>query len=189
MGTRNRKARLALLLPLIVLASPAIAATPFIERIDGAGVRFADSKKNFDSVVQESLFVNFTTPWRWVSERNTSATIRLTLDVGRLRDEEMQRAFTSFGPTVRIMRERSRVPLFLDLGLSPTIIDGVKYGEEDLGTSFNFTSHIGIGLMLGPSRRHEIKLRFQHTSNGGIDETNPGVDMLGFDYVFRLSAR
>ena len=127
---------------------------------------------------------------RWAPDlERHDCSSRLTLDVGRLRDEEMQRSFASFGPTVRIMRERSRVPLFLDLGLSPTVIDGVKYGAEDLGTSFNFTSHIGVGMVLGGNRQHEIKVRFQHTSNGGIDEINPGVDMLGIDYAFRLSSR
>jgi len=26
----------------------------------------------------------------------------------------------------------------------------------------------------------------RHISNGGIDETNPGVNMVGVDYIFRI---
>ena len=73
--------------------------------------------------------------------------------------------------------------MFMDLGLSPTIIDGATYGDHDFGTSFNFTSHIGLGLRFGQSKNHVVKLRYQHISNGGIDEVNPGVNMIGIDVV------
>ena len=93
------------------------------------------------------------------------------------------RAFGSLGPNFLFENERWRLPLVVDMGLSPTVIDGSTYGDRELGTSFNFTSHLAVGMRFGQSRNHSVSLRYQHISNGGISVKNPGVNMIGLDVV------
>ena len=157
---------------------------PLIGRITGFGFRqgTADGGRFADLDLQ-AAFVDFRLPWRWSPWRNMTVTPRLTLEVGRFSNDFEQRTFRSLGPTFRFERNLSSLPLFLDLGLSATTIDGVQYGDRDLGTSFNFTSHVALGLRFGPNQNNRVSLRYQHISNGGIDSTNPGMNSFGLDVV------
>lgn len=137
----------------------------------------------FDDLDQQSVFVDFRLPWQWSAGDNVTITPRLTLTAGRFTSDSENRAFGSLGPTFRFESDRSRIPMFLDLGISPTVIDGAQYGDRDLGTSFNFTSHVAFGLRFGRHRQAHVSLRYQHISNGGTNSTNPGVDMIGIEFV------
>ncbi len=157
---------------------------PIIGTLDSFGIRYASARSNIDGLSQQAFFAEFRTPWAWSTWGESTTSLRLSFEAGRfLRDSE-KRYFASFGPSVRISSGRWRTPLFIDLGLSPTVIGGSNYGDEDLGTTLNFTSHIGIGMKFGRTKRHEIKLRYQHISNGGLDRVNPGLNMIGLDFVF-----
>jgi hypothetical protein len=157
---------------------------PIIGTLDSFGIRYASARSNIGGLAQQALFAEFRTPWAWSTWGESTTSLRLSFEAGRfLRDSE-KRYFASFGPSVRISSGRWRTPLFIDLGLSPTVIGGSNYGDEDLGTTLNFTSHIGIGMKFGRTKRHEIKLRYQHISNGGLDRVNPGLNMIGLDFVF-----
>lgn len=62
----------------------------------------------------------------------------------------------------------------LSLGLQPSLVAGDSRFHESVGGSVQFTSHVGLRWPV--SRQLWLGLRLQHTSNGGIDEPNPGVD-------------
>jgi len=66
----------------------------------------------------------------------------------------------------------------LNLASRHYIRDGRKFG-----TRYNFASHIGAGYLFGQHREHEISLRLQHTSNGGIKRPNPGANFLFLRYA------
>ena len=51
---------------------------------------------------------------------------------------------------------------------------------------FNFGDHLAVGRSFGVQREHELALRVQHFSNGGIKEPNPGETFLQLRYVYRL---
>ena len=157
---------------------------PIIGSLDGFGIRYASARSNFEGLSQQALFADFRTPWAWSTWGETTTSLRLSFEAGRFLRESENRYFASLGPSVRIASDRWKAPLFLDLGLSPTVIGGSNYGDEDLGTTLNFTSYIGIGMKFGRTKRHEVRLRYQHISNGGLDEVNPGVNMIGLDFVF-----
>lgn len=157
---------------------------PIIGRLTSAGIRISSARSNFSGLSQQAIFADFRTPWAWSTWGGTNTTLRLSLEVGRFLKASERRYFVSLGPNVRIVNDRWRVPLFIDLGLSPTVLDGSTYGDQDLGTSLYFTSHIGLGLKFGRTRRQEIRLRYQHISNGGFDDANPGVNLIGLDFVF-----
>ena len=39
----------------------------------------------------------------------------------------------------------------------------------------------------GARENISVALRVQHTSNGGLSNTNPGLDMIGLSFAFNLS--
>ena len=157
---------------------------PIVGRLESAGIRVSSARSNFNGLSQQGIFADFRTPWAWSTWGGTYTSLRLSFEVGRFLRASERRYFVSLGPMVRIVSDRWRVPLFMDLGLSPTVIGGSTYGDQDLGNSLNFTSHIGLGVKFGHMKQQEVRLRFQHISNGGIDKVNPGVNLIGLDFVF-----
>lgn len=158
---------------------------PLVRRITGFGLRqgTADGGR-FNDLDLQAVFVDFGLPWQWSPWGGMKVTPRITLELGRFANEFEHREFGSLGPTFRFEPERSRIPFYVDLGLSPTVIDGANYGNRNLGTSLNFTSHVGLGLRFGRNRGKRVSFRYQHISNGGISSTNPGVNSYGIDFVF-----
>ena len=104
----------------------------------------------------------------------------LELVVGALTSSAENRAFVSFGPVWRLPLGRSSA--FLDLGISPTLLDGSSVNGRDLGGKFHFTSSIALGMAVSNSL--SMALRLQHTSNGGLSSTNPGLDMIGLNIAY-----
>ncbi len=160
---------------------------PLVGNIQDFGFRMASADGGkFNDLTQQAFFVDFRLPWTWSPWTNFTASPILAFEIGRFNQGSENRYFASLGPTLRLAADRWRVPLFMDLGLSPTVIDGSTYGDQDFGTSFNFTSHIALGLRFGRTKNHVVKLRYQHISNGGINNINPGVNMVGIDFSFSV---
>ncbi len=158
---------------------------PLLGTLESFGFRFATADGGkFNGLTQQAFFADFTLPWRWTTWKNVSIAPRLTVEGGRFESGSEHRYFASFGPSLRLTSDVRRVPLFVDLGISPTVIDGSQYGQNDFGTSFNFTSHVALGLRFGRTKNQVVKLRYQHISNGSINNTNPGVNMVGIDFSF-----
>ena len=62
-----------------------------------------------------------------------------------------------------------------------------RYTTPDRGfsTRFNFVSQLGVGRSFGNDGRHELSVRVQHHSNGGIRSPNPGEDFVQLRYAYR----
>lgn len=158
---------------------------PLIGNLSRIGFRTARADGGqFDNLNQYALFLDFSLPASWSPWRNVTADPRLTFEIGEFQDGSEGRGFVSLGPAVRFTNQRWRVPMFVDFGLSPTAIDGSRFEGRDLGTSLNFTSHIALGARFGKHNSHTVSLRYQHISNGGINNTNPGTNMIGLDFAF-----
>jgi lipid A 3-O-deacylase len=52
--------------------------------------------------------------------------------------------------------------------------DGIS--DEDFDIPFAFGSHIGLGARFGAQGRYEVIYRFQHLSNAGLGDENPGIN-------------
>ena len=50
-------------------------------------------------------------------------------------------------------------------------------------TNFQFGDHLGAGVRFGP---HDVGIRIQHVSNGGIARPNPGINFLVLRYQLWL---
>jgi len=108
----------------------------------------------------------------------------LELAIGAISTSQETRPFVSLGPVWRLPINRRS--WFVELGFSPTLIAGSSLNGRDLGGNFHFTSSASIGATFGARKNISLALRVQHTSNGGLSETNPGLDMIGLNFTFNL---
>ena len=109
---------------------------------------------------------------------------RLELAVGTLSDGSVSRPFVSLGP---VWRRNIGYRGFVDFGFSPTVFSGSRIGGDDLGGNFHFTSSLSAGWRFGEFGRYSISFRAQHTSNGGISSTNPGLDVVGLRFAVEFA--
>lgn len=90
-------------------------------------------------------------------------------------------------PTFRYRPDAGASRFFVDAGIGISYFDADYYvRHQEFSTRFNFASHIGIGVSLGEQRQHEVVLRAQHISNGGIDKPNPGDNLVQVRYAYRF---
>lgn len=140
------------------------------------GIRVTVAGDKFDGVTQLAATFELAT-------RRILNSHHFELAVGSISSSNGTAAFTSVGPVWRTPFLHDR--LFVDFGISPTFISGSKFSGRELGGHGHFTSFISMGLQLG--RSGAVTVRIQHTSNGGLNETNPGLDMAGLQYKFNFS--
>lgn len=76
---------------------------------------------------------------------------------------------------------------FAEIGIGVNLILPIYRSEsKTFSTEFNFGDHFAIGRQFGSRNQHELALRVQHFSNGGIDHPNPGENFLQLRYSRRL---
>lgn len=109
---------------------------------------------------------------------------RLELAVGTLSDGHVTHPFVSLGP---VWRRNIGYRGFVDFGFSPTVFAGSRIGGDDLGGNVHFTSSLSAGWRFGEFGRYSIALRAQHTSNGGLSSTNPGLDVVGLRFAVEFA--
>lgn len=78
-------------------------------------------------------------------------------------------------------------PWFVEGGIGATVTSSVyRSGGKRFSTAFNFGDHVGLGRAFGESRQRELVLRFEHFSNGGIKQPNPGQNFVQLRYLHRI---
>lgn len=161
---------LALLLSVVLVASPA-AASPPDDAVE-LGARIGGG----DGIHTRAAYLRW--PSALVQERlvepylpdGAQAYWDLTIEHWSRTNESLD--MIAFGPVFAF--PLSAGSLQLSLGLQPSLVAGESRFNQDVGGSVQFTSHVGLRWPLTP--RLWLGLRIQHTSNGGIEEPNPGVD-------------
>ena len=90
-------------------------------------------------------------------------------------------------PVFQLLRKESDgfVP-FLEFGVGAHVHTEDSIGDKNFDIPFAFGSHVGAGLRFGDSGRYELLYRFQHLSNAGLGDDNPGINFhvlqLGYRY-------
>lgn len=74
--------------------------------------------------------------------------------------------------------------MFVEVGPGITIRSS-DHVERDQGGEFFFTTQVTLGAHLGPERRNRVALRLEHTSNAGLEEENPGINIISLEYGYR----
>lgn len=142
------------------------------------GYRILFAGDEFDGVRQYAVTYDIRPPRRLRSRH-------LELAVGQIASASSDQACISFGPVWRLQIAGEFA--FVDLGFSTTLISGSRFNGRNLGGNVHFTSSISIGATFGRRQSVAVSLRVQHTSNGGLSETNPGIDMIGINVTFKSS--
>jgi len=170
--TRNADWLNALFLAVVMLCCLTSGANARAESLAPPDFRVLTAVKKFDGAWQYALTFKIQPPRRLRSRH-------LELTVGSISNSSSDRAFVSLGPVWRFPLTREAA--FVDLGFSPTLISRSRFNGRDLGGNVHFTSSISIGARLGRQQTIALALRAQHTSNGGLSDNNPGVDMVGLN--------
>jgi len=151
--------------------------------IESAGVRFGFSPtSDARRFHQAEAMANWSLPWGWDLGARWHLRSRLDASAGWLGDPGGDAAIGTFGPSFVV--SLAKFPLTLEGGVSPTLLSRHEFATKNLGSYFQFTSHIGLNW--GFSQHFRLSYRFQHMSNADIDTPNPGLNlhMVGISYLF-----
>lgn len=142
---------------------------------DAPQIRALSAVAGFADTEQYAIAISFAAP-KWLEAD------RLELAFGGIEGNVGTSPFISYGP---VWRWQAFSPNgFVELGFSPTLIGDDQFSEDsDLGGHVHFTSSFAVGRTFGEDDETELALRLQHTSNGGLEEINPGLDLLGLSLV------
>lgn len=87
-------------------------------------------------------------------------------------------------PTFRWRPSGGASPWFAEAAIGLAVTAPIyENRDKRFSTAFNFADHIAIGCNFGPQGRHELSLRLEHFSNGGIRHPNPGENFLQLRYA------
>jgi len=175
---RNNKALHTAVFVIAMISCTLHGANVRAANLGTTDYRVATAIKKFEDTSQFAVAFRMRPPRRLRARH-------LELAVGAISTSQESRAFVSLGPVWRLPIN-TRLP-YVELGFSPTLITGSTFNGRDLGGNFHFTSSISIGATFGARENISLALRIQHTSNGGLSSTNPGLDMIGLNFAFNLS--
>lgn len=92
-----------------------------------------------------------------------------------------------FTPTVRYWPGGDTTGWFYEAAIGINALTPVyRTREKRFSTAFNFGDHIGFGHRSNGASGWEWSLRFQHFSNAGIDQPNPGENFVQLRLVLPL---
>ncbi len=168
----------AMLTGWVVFYSPAIAIDLKMLGLRGG----ISDHRNDEDFRQYDGFAIWNLPWSWNIGADWILAPYLEANVGLLRGGGDSGFVGSIGPGLCFSGLKDKIRIYL--GVNPTVISAHEYGQEDLGGPFQFTSHIGIGILI--SRHFTIGYRLQHMSNLVFYDENPGLNlhMIEFGYNF-----
>ncbi len=151
--------------------------------LDSAGARFGFGVQRDDlEFHQAEAFVNWELPWGWDLGRTFWMQTRFDVSGGWLGDAHRSVAIGTAGGSLVFSHGQS--PVSLEGGFSPTVISRHEFTNLNLGSLYQFTSHVGLNLDIRSGIR--LSYRFQHMSNGGFTRPNPGLNLhvFGVSYLF-----
>lgn len=93
---------------------------------------------------------------------------------------------TLFGitPEFRFRFDNGLSPWFADAGLGLSYTNKpYRTDVKQFSTKFNFGTNFGVGYTFGAMGKQEVSLRFEHYSNGGYKEPNPGENYVEVRYA------
>lgn len=159
------------------------SATPAVETKFGAGLRGGFSSTDFGHrFVQGEAFLYRDLPWGWDLGKQWHLQTRVQFSAGALEGYDDVAFDGTAG--LDLVLSYAPVPVTLDAGSSPTILSRHTFGERNLGTEFQFTSHVGLEWRVCP--HWGVSYRFQHMSNAGLSSDNPGLNTHLFGVVYHF---
>jgi lipid A 3-O-deacylase len=160
----------------LVLAAPAQA-------LDGVSVEIGFGDENTETI-RGGLQWNWQR--RWFAERSWTLGAYWDLQIGRwsgpLRPGQQQQSVWDIGitPVFRLERaERTRVVPYFEAGIGFHLLSDLRINSKRVfSTHFQYGDHLAAGVRFGDGHTHDLSLRLQHLSNGGLARPNPGINFL-----------
>jgi lipid A 3-O-deacylase len=149
---------------------------------DAIGFRASiGDSRNKESYSQYEVYVNFNLPWAWRSEPKWIVGSFVGINVGAIVCEK-DAFLGSIGPEFYVLAPSQR--LSFSAGIYPTYISRSSFGIDNFGGPFQFTSALDIDFHF--LRQMSLGYRFQHMSNAGLFDKNPGLNthILELTYLF-----
>lgn len=143
------------------------------------GWSYSDEEESFN---QAAVIAAYRLPLQWQRWNVLHVSTRLTAMAGVLDGGGDTGLLGTLGLELVIGLGDS--PFDFRTGGGATLMSRYKYGDEDLGGAFQFTSYIGLDYRF--LERLSAFARLQHMSNAGIYSENPGINMamIGMRYAF-----
>jgi hypothetical protein len=138
-----------------------------------------------------SLTLGASWDWHWKHRLPGGLlTARTDVEVGRWRTSgcECGGNFTRAGITPVLRLGLDAAPRwFVEAGVGANAIWPLyRNGSRRFSTTLNFGDLIAVGRSFGGADRNEISLRFEHFSNAGIKNPNPGENFVQMRYTWRF---
>jgi hypothetical protein len=180
-GENMRSFILMTLLWLFLPFSWSSAATLATMEIGIRGGKDDVSHNLEESYVAAEVYLLKLLPWHMSLNDHVSLSSRIDMGITLLEASDKRGCMLAAGADMVIGLWNGNTEV--EIGFRPTWMTEQEYGEDDFGGGLQFTSHVGLTVGWQPV---VINYRFQHTSNGGIYDTNPGFNlhMVGIGYRF-----
>jgi lipid A 3-O-deacylase len=80
-------------------------------------------------------------------------------------------------PLIRFIKGSGLIRPYAELGAGIRLLTSPRLSSTfTLGTAFQFAEMAGVGFQFGGHQQYQAGYRFQHISDGGIKEPNPGIN-------------
>lgn len=169
------------LLPVIPLAASLLFSTPALAAETGLSVEAGYG----NHTVMERLALSRSWDQHWFQENGWALGGYWDVSVGHWTPHAQagNHEVNDYGltPVFRYapMQASGNCIPFLEAGIGAHYLDRPDiYAGRDMTTHFQFGDHIGAGVTLGPQHDWDAMVRFQHLSNGGMQNPNPGINFL-----------
>ncbi len=81
-----------------------------------------------------------------------------------------------FSPILRLEKRGAALTPFVEISVGARLLSHASTSDEHrYGSAFQFADMAGVGVTFGSRRQGEAGFRYQHVSNGGIKQPNPGT--------------
>jgi len=170
-----------LTLVLIGVAPYPLCGSEIVWRSIGLRGGVNDSRNDEDFEQYEGFSI-WSLPWSHQWDFGWTLGTYFEVNAGILNGGGTSAFVGSIGPGIYITGMEGIVEILL--GINPTVISKHKFGDENLGGPFQFTSHVGLNFIFAD--HFHIGYRLQHMSNAIIYEHNPGLNthMIELGYRF-----
>ncbi|MBK1829468.1 acyloxyacyl hydrolase [Verrucomicrobiaceae bacterium R5-34] len=149
---------------------------------DTVGMHGGTDAESDISIENYEVFATVSTHHVWKLGEQTKLTLKFEGAVGALINEDDTAIYARIGP--QLVLSSDALPLSLVASSGPAYLTDHTFENLDLGGGFQFISSIGFDWEIND--HWSLGYRWNHISNAGIHDENPGLNLhtIGFSYQF-----
>lgn len=150
--------------------------------LDSAGLRAGLGTNRGTKLSSFEFFATSRPVKTWRFSGSVTGSLRLEGALGMLNEDGDVAFLARMGPLLEVTFGDS--PIHLMAGTSATYLSEHRFGKLDLGSEFQFVSLIGFDWDF--AENWVLGYRWQHISNAGFSEINPGLNLNTISIGFRF---